>query len=289
MRWGPLDQARWHQEGTSAAINAASCFHLREPQAKDTMTRPISRRHFLVEGGKWTALASGAVLAQAMGLPHQAEAIDWSSLVGSKPSGGTATVKFIQGVSFAESRRLRVGDTVHSGDQLRVAKGGRLIFRLEDNSVMCLVGEAVLNIDFSPQRVGIFKLLAGAFISVLPRNGRTLVQGPTATIGIKGTVFYHELYLPDSEVSMSMEGPVPIPAGISEYFCLCNGEAEYLRKGETSPYFTDMAHHHNSFYVDPKSTMLLNKAKMLNHTDAQIDELIGFQDEPRHDGSWLEL
>jgi hypothetical protein len=88
----------------------------------------------------------------------------------------------------------------------------------------------------------------------------------------------------------SMEGPVPMPEDISDYFCTCNGEVEYLgdlERGEVVR--QDRAYHHNSFFLKQEGALELIKAPMLDHFDDEIDQLIELQEPPRHDKSWLVL
>ncbi len=78
-----------------------------------------------------------------------------------------------------------------------------------------------------------------------------------------------------------------IPEGINEYFCLCNGLADFFQGEEATAFYSDNSAYHNSYYIDPARPNPLVRAPQLNHTDQQILELIDLQDGPKHDSAWL--
>ena len=155
--------------------------------------------------------------------------------------------------------------------------------------VMRINANTTITLEIGTNRTGLFKLVVGSLLTVMPTRNRYLVQLPTAVIGIKGTVFYQQIFHPKERTAESMEQKdYPIPEGISEYFCLCNGLADFVDKSSMGVFFSDKADHHNSYFIDPRLPNPIVKAPMLNHQDIQIRELINLQEGPKHNSSFLD-
>ncbi|MEE8433838.1 MAG: FecR domain-containing protein [bacterium] len=249
-----------------------------------------SRRFFLAEGTRLFTMAGvGGALISGLGVTDEASAQGWRSLFRRTPEGGHGRVKKVQGEATAAGRPLKVGDRVESGEEIRVGKQGTMILSLADNTIFRINGEAKFQVHTSQRRrTGFFRLLLGSILTVMPRRNRYLVQMPSASIGIKGTIFFHQIYGEEEFFASDYGGKiVALPEGISEYFCLCNGLADFLKTDEDKAFFSDVSKYHNSYYIDPKNSKILVKAPQLNHTDDDILELIEFQEEPKHDSRWI--
>lgn len=250
-----------------------------------------SRRGLFVIGGR---VIAGATLGQALerlALAQPQDAVDWKRLFAKKPEGGTGRVKQVTGLAFADQRPLLLGATVRSGEQLRVAKASSLVVSIHDGTLLQIRAGTVL--DFMPgtDNSGILGLIAGSFLAVVPIMHRFLIHGPEAVIGIKGTVFYRQVFTEDETSALAMENErVKVPGkGIKDYFCTCNGSVDYLRVSDLSLVASDTAQYHNAFILNPKNPKLLEKFPMVNHFDQDIRAAIDLQDGPKHDSSFLKL
>ena len=250
-----------------------------------------SRRFFLAEGTRLFTMAGvGGALIGGLGLADEAQAQGWRSLFRRTPKGGHGNVKKMIGEASAGGRRLKVGARVESGEEIRVARQGMMILSLADNTIFRINGEARFQMHTSKRRrTGFFRLLLGSILTVMPRRNRYLVQMPSASIGIKGTIFFHQIYGEEEFFASDYGGKVvALPEGITEYFCLCNGLADFLKTDEEKAFFSDVSKYHNSYYIDPRQAKILVKAPQLNHTDDEILELIEFQEGPKHDTQWID-
>ena len=251
-------------------------------------TRPTTRRYFLAEGTRLFAVGSLTALLACLGLPTSIHAQDWRALLRGRPRGGEGKVKELKGSATAAGQPLAVGKRLKSGEEIRVAAKSRLIIALSDNTIFRVNANTVVTLEMSRRRTGFFRLLVGSLLTVMPRGNQYLVHMPTTTIGIKGTVFFHQIYRPgEKEATDAKAKVVKLPEGINEYFCLCNGLADFLQGDEATAFFSDVSAYHNSYYIDPTRPNPLVRAPQLNHTDQQILELINLQDGPRHDTAWL--
>jgi len=251
-------------------------------------SRGKTRRYVLSAGVRVATAASLGGLLAALGLPPPARGQDWRSLFRSAPTGGDGTVKKLAGEAWAAGRPLAEGARVASGEEVRVAPEGWCILSLSDRTILRINGNTTVRLTVGRERRGLFQLLAGSLLTVVPEGNRYLVQMPTATIGIKGTVFFHQIYHPGERTARDAKGrEVTIPEGIGEYFCLCNGLADFLRVDAGEPFYTEEATYHDSFYLDPRRAEPLVKAPQLNHTDMEIRGLIDLQEGPKHPVDWL--
>lgn len=248
------------------------------------IVRPMTRRQMLTRGG---SLLAGSALGASL-LAQPAHAIDWSAVRKLMEGTGFGIVASLSGKATADGRPLEVGSRIASGAQIEVGPAGRLIMKMSDRSVFQFTGPASLNLILSMMREGILNLLLGALLAVVPRDNHYLVAGPTGTVGIKGTVFFREVYGREETTVQGMDASFVTPKGVKEYSCNCNGEIEYLKNDAALPFMSDRAEHHNSYYLNPAMPGRLMKAPMVNHTDEQIKALIALQDGEKHDASWIE-
>ena len=253
------------------------------------MDTHISRRRFLAGGG--SALLKGAALAGlgAPLLPATGHGMDWKSLRELMGPAGFGMVNSLIGEASADGRPLSVGSRIDSGARIEVSPAGRLIVNMSDRSVFQFTGPATLDLLLSMMREGVLNLLLGALLAIVPSGNRYLVMGPMGAVGIKGTVFYREVFAQEQTTVHGMEGDLITPKGVRGYFCNCNGEVEYLeRELNQKPLLTDRSQYHHSYYLTPAPRDRLIKAPMVNHNDGQIKALIALQEGKKHDASWIE-
>jgi hypothetical protein len=250
-----------------------------------------SRRGLFMAG---TQVVGGITLAAAFERYAQAQgsdAIDWRGLFSSMPKGGTGKVKALTGIAFANARTLAVGATVASGEQLRVSKGSKLVVSVQDGTLLTLGGDAVLDFSVSEHKTGLLNLIAGSLLTVMPTGNRYLVGGPVATIGVKGTVVYRQVFTESEMTALESSGSkMKMPGrGLRDYCCTCNGAVDYVRNKDKSFIVSDAAEHHHAFFLDNEDPKLLRKFQQINHTDQDIKAAIDLQDGPKHDATFLQL
>lgn len=242
-----------------------------------------SRRQLFHVGGR---IVVGSIVLSALPAAPEVEAqeaINWRNLFSQVPSGGSGKVKELAGTAFAGRRPLKFGDTVSSGEQLRVVQGSHLVVSASDNSIFLIRGEAVVDYHIGTQKNGLLNLVLGQVLSVVPKGHRYLIAGPTATIGIKGTVTFRQVFREDEMVAQALKGKkYTRPKNLTDYFCTCNGAVDFLRNEDRSILTSDQAEAHSSEFLDPRSPKMLNKAPRINHFDEEIEHLIDMQDGEKH-------
>jgi hypothetical protein len=253
------------------------------------MHHPLcTRRQFFNVGGR---IVAGSLLLSALPRSPEAqaqEAINWRNLFSEVPKGGGGKVKDMIGSAFANQRPLKTGDSVASGEQLRVTKGSQLVISASDNAIFQMRGEAVVDFNVGTQKSGVLNLVLGSILAVVPTGHRYLMAGPTATIGIKGTVVFRQIFREDELEARAMKGKTYTrPKNLTDYFCTCNGAVDFLRNKDRSLVASDKAEVHSSEFLDPTLPKLLNKAPMINHFDKEIERVIDMQDGEKHDKSFL--
>ena len=127
----------------------------------------------------------------------------------------------------------------------------------------------------------------GGILGVIPKlkNRAYMIQSASATLGIKGTVFYKEVFGPQGS------GDARVPAGALEYFCICNGSLDVLSQGQDRPILSDHAEHHHAHVVVAKAdgVELVPAGFVKGHDDAGIHQVIEANPLGKHDQSWLQL
>lgn len=251
----------------------------------------LSRRNVIVAfGAAGAAFGLGYAVRRLTRGGERYGAVDWPAVFQAKEGGGTAEVTVLTGPGTADGRELEIGSIVPSGARVRMEPQAKAVLELPDRTVMELRGEAELELHIDRLSGGFYRLALGAVLSVVPRRNLYLAMGPTAVVGVKGTVFYREVFPADPEPGMTMDGLLEIPERINDYFCTCHGEVDFLHGMDTPvPFRTDRAQHHSSWFLRGNGETTLIEAPMMNHFDDEIDRLIDLQAEPRHDKSWLEL
>ena len=116
-------------------------------------------------------------------------------------SGGSALVERLEGeaVEVASGRPLKAGDTLATGVQVRTGEGARMSLHLPDGSFIRFDGgttfaltEAAYDGKAQTRRININVILGKAWAKVVKLLGRTgffTISTPTATAGVRGTIY----------------------------------------------------------------------------------------------------
>jgi|SRR3989339_567421 len=245
----------------------------------------LNRRQILEWGGyAFVAWGAGAMLA-----PSAAWALEWSDWIGKRHQGGSAQVIGLKGQAQAQAdqKPLQLGSKVVNGQEIVVNAGGEALLLLPDGASFKLSGPARLVLEVDAQGGGNLKLLLGGLLGVIPqlKNRAYLVKSSNATLGIKGTVFYKEVFGPQGS-----DDPRVQPGALA-YFCICNGSLAVLPQGQSQPLLQDQAEHHHAHLVMPQKNgiELVPAAFVKGHDDPGINQVIESNPGFKHNRSWLQL
>lgn len=248
----------------------------------------LRRRQLFAIGGRLIAASAMGAGLNSIVFPGDAQAVDWRNLFQSGAVGGFGKVKELQGTAFINRKPAAVGSLAESGDQVLCTKGSTVILSLSDQSVLRISGESIFTMRLDAKKGGILQMALGSLLAVIPTGNRYLLMGPTATIGVKGTVFYRQAFGPGDTHGMMGDGrQMRLPPRTKEFFCTCNGTVDYLKK-DLSQGFEDTGHHHSPYFLSVEDPLNPYRPKRwINHTDGDIRKLIDRQEGPKHDASWL--
>ena len=155
---------------------------------------------------------------------------------------GTVT---INGTPTNEGLPVVPGDVIKTGaDGRTVIVLGEHAFLLQKNTEVQLFGGVADDV---------LTLLTGRMLSVFG-EGKTTIQTPFVTIGIRGTAVYVE------------------SGQTRDYVCVCYGEADLAQKqGGQHLETVKTTHHENPRYIYPPGGIKrIEKAKVINHTDQEL-------------------
>lgn len=196
----------------------------------------FQRRSFLQAAATWTALG-GTAAAQAQARSNIVE---------------------LQGDVEVNGVRLLPDHIVQSGDQITTGPYSTVIFVL-GQSAFHVRQNSSLTLERGPSlnAVNLLRLLTGAVISVWGKGTTRKIVTPTLTAGIRGTGVYTEVF--------------PKENGRT-YFCNCYGTVD-LTAGDDK--VISQSEYHQAFWsnVPNPEGVSLTAAKMLNHSDAELEFL----------------
>ncbi|MCW9035864.1 MAG: FecR family protein [Rhodospirillales bacterium] len=196
----------------------------------------INRRRLLL----WTLRASAVGFASFLPSPLKAMVRP-----GMRSTRGTVR---INGFEAQPDQIVRPGDTVSTDTQ------GEAIFIVGSDAYL-LREDSEVSFPMQNSTVKAFSLISGKILAVFGK-GKTSINTPFATIGIRGTGIYIEAY-PERD-----------------YICLCYGKAVLRSKiNRSAGKVLDTFHHDapQNFYKDPnRSGGLVESAKMVNHQDEEL-------------------
>ncbi len=144
---------------------------------------------------------------------------DWERLSHMMPAGGRALIRSLAGGASTSMGPLGLDGEIASGERIRVEPEGVLILTLPDRTLFEIRGEAEVHLHVDQFSGGMYNLLLGSVLSVIPTGNPFVAAGPTASVGVKGTVFYRQVFDARMRTARTMEGSMTLPEGISDYFC----------------------------------------------------------------------
>ena len=163
-------------------------------------------------------------------------------------------VRKLRGSARINGRPAREGDFIGAGDRVTTGPDGEAVFVVEDNAYL-LRGDSDLTLPKSTPAEQVLQVVSGQVLAVFGRRPLT-VDAPLATIGIRGTGAYLEVY-PERN-----------------YVCLCYGKAVLTSKANPEKSESLDAFHHdnprNMLAMPTGAGMLIEPAKMINHQDEEL-------------------
>jgi len=174
-------------------------------------------------------------------------------------------VREIKGDVRINNQPARLGQLVRPGDVVVTGKDARVVMIIGLDAYL-LRGNTRFEIHGQPERrdasgkvqeavVEVLRIVGGAALSVFG-SGRKHIETPFVTIGIRGTGVYVE-----SEPERS-------------YVCTCYGETEIIAQHSPTVRETVKSkYHENPRYITGGQSPRIDKAPVLNHTDAELDML----------------
>ena len=205
---------------------------------------------------------------------------------------GGGTVVALEGSAWVDGREVRLGESVLVGEVVKGAPDASVVLWFQDNSLVKLKGEFEFRVD-GGESSSIWALVKGALLAIVMKGRRYSLSTPTAVIGLRGTVFFHEV-LRQKVLSGGSGAVIPVmgrapspPPDAAEYFCLCNGRA-VPSSSERKQDKEIVSQYHTSFFVYPdRDGLRLAPAFLWNHTDKEILDLVKHQKSPQHDMQWI--
>jgi hypothetical protein len=222
-----------------------------------------------------------------------------SSWMGLKPAWGEGgpretrgIVVALEGSAWVEGRKVRLGESVLAGEVMKGAPDASVVLRFPDNSLAKLRGEFEFRVD-EGENSSVWALIKGALLAIVTKGSRYSLSTPTAVLGVRGTVFYHEV-IRQKALSGGSGAVIPVmgrapspPPDATEYLCLCNGRAvpSSLERKQDEEI---VSQYHTCFFVYPEREGLrLVPAFLWNHTDREILDLVKHQEGLHHDMEWI--
>lgn len=155
----------------------------------------------------------------------------------------------VNGKPASEGMLVLPGDTVTTG------AGATAIYVIGRDAYLQRAGSSI---SFAKDAL---RVISGKLLSVFGKGDKQITV-PTATIGIRGTGCY---------IETGAEGGKE-----RTYFCLCYGTADITPSAVPSYTASITTHHHDKpqwIYADPAMPTGMADAKVINHTDAELEML----------------
>lgn len=215
----------------------------------------VNRRFFLralLAGGVLGSVGSPGFVRLVLGMgersyPQGMQQVEGDVRINGQPAQAGSTVK--------------IGDVVTTGHpkSLAVFVAGLDAYLLRDNSRL----EVLASVEGEKtQTADILRLVSGKMLAVF-KPGKKNILTPTAVIGVRGTGTYLEV------------------EEARTYICTCYGQIDVQAAGNTSAREElRSTHHENARYIygAGEPNLLIAKAPMVNHTDAELimlESLVG--------------
>ncbi|MCK5735698.1 MAG: FecR domain-containing protein [Spirochaetaceae bacterium] len=173
--------------------------------------------------------------------------------------GSAGEIQYLEGYVTVNGLAADIGLEVMDGDAVvtgpdsyvEIKFGNYRILKAEENSHLVLNAEEK-----------IFKLNSGALAVVqskarwFSRKKPWLVETPTMTAAVRGTVYYTKVESPNSV-----------------YFCLCNGKIHLEDSAGESFVEMEAAHHKAVRFIRTDAGMVYQEAPMIYHNDEVIEQV----------------
>lgn len=217
-------------------------------------------RHYLQERTE-----SEVLWFQRRGFLQAAAAWTAASSLGTAQAQSRSNIVQLTGDATVNGQRLLPEQAVQTGDEIITGPRSTLIFVI-GNSAFHVRQNSNLMVErgSSLNAVSLLRLVAGAVVSVWGKGGNRQIQTPTLTAGIRGTGVYTE---------------IPANQNGRTYFCNCYGVVD-LASGNDKE--LSEATYHQAFWGEAAygSGSSLTPARMLNHTDEELETLARLIGEP---------
>lgn len=187
-------------------------------------------------------------------------AASWSLLVNINPVMAQQARHIVEllGDVRINGQAPALDQVIQSDDLIETGPGSTLIFVIGGSAFHVRQNSRlVVTQNLSTQAVSALRLLTGAIVSVWGKGTTSQIRTPVMTAGIRGTGTYVEIP-PDQEGRT--------------YFCTCYGTVD-LSSGTDNK--LSVSEYHEAFWAEPspQQGQYLTPAKLLNHTDEEIEYL----------------
>ena len=157
----------------------------------------------------------------------------------------------LEGSATVNGRDAVVGTPVRLGDKIATARGSQAVIVVGGDAFL-MRSQTIIEIGGSQGVLSDMLVSAGKVLSVFSKKP-VAIKAATASIGIRGTGAYLELY-PDNTV----------------YFCLCYGEALLEGPGMSTQEVKTTHHESPLLITEAGGTMRADPGPFRNHSDAEL-------------------
>ncbi|MEY3220532.1 MAG: hypothetical protein RIT27_1889 [Pseudomonadota bacterium] len=158
-------------------------------------------------------------------------------------------IQMLKGDVKVNGKPITKDANIKANDMITTGENSALIFFL-NKDVHRLGSNARLELEGENKLIDSMRLITGGLMSVFEKGSPRSLQVTSATIGVRGTGFYCQIYEHQT------------------YFCTCYGTTEIETvEGER----TIQATHHRPYLIDHKTgEFSLPPADLKNHTDEEL-------------------
>jgi len=178
----------------------------------------------------------------------------------------------LDGSITVNGRDAGIGTPVKLGDKLATARGSQAVIVVGSDAFLM---RSQTTVEFGPSSSGVLSdmlVSAGKVLSVFSKKP-VAIKAATASIGIRGTGAYIEVYTDNSV-----------------YFCLCYGEALVEGPGMATAREVKTTHHESPLMLrDTNGIMKVEPGPFQNHSDAELvmlESLVGREPPFMKDGKY---
>ncbi len=176
----------------------------------------------------------------------------------------------LDGSATVNGREAKIGTPVNLGDRVVTGKSSQAVVVVGSDAFL-MRSNTTIEVQGSQGILSTMLVSAGQVLSVFSKKP-VAIQAASATIGIRGTGAYIEIY----------------PSSV--YFCLCYGEALVEGPGMASPREVKTTHHESPLMLrDDGGIMRVEPGPFQNHSDAELillESLVGREPPFMRDGTY---